>query len=109
MRRLALLLTLLAFIAPAALAAGVPALRAVAMQPLSVQGVRFKPSERVTVRVVVGATTRVHVVTASAGGTFRTTFTAVSLPRCSRYVITAHGSRGSSATLRRIFPDCAPR
>jgi hypothetical protein len=103
-----LLLTLVALLAPAALASGTPALRAVTMQPLALQGIRFRPSERVTVRVVVSGKARVHVVVATRAGTFTTTFTAVSLGRCTRYVIVASGSRGSTATLRRIFPDCAP-
>ena len=57
-----------ALLAPAALATGTPALRAVTTQPLAVQGIRFRPSERVTVRVVVSGKARVHVVTRDQGG-----------------------------------------
>ncbi|MGE5273032.1 MAG: hypothetical protein ACM3QU_04565 [Verrucomicrobiota bacterium] len=108
MRRLALLLTGAALLAPPAVASGAAVLRAVGTAPLTVRGARFLPSERVTVRVLVPGPVRVHVIRASAGGTFTTTFTAVSLRRCARYVILARGSKGSSATLRRIFPACSP-
>jgi hypothetical protein len=104
-----LLLTCAALFAPAGLASsGAPTLRAVTMQPLAVHGARFRPSEQVTIRALVAGVTRVHVVRASATGTFTTTFTAVTLERCTRYVVIARGSRGSSAMLRPIFPDCAP-
>jgi hypothetical protein len=96
-------------IAPPALASGTPGLRAVTTQPLAVQGVRFRPAERVTVRVVAGGPARVHVVRANARGTFTTTFTAVTLERCTPFAITARGSRGSVAMLRPSpFRDCAP-
>ena len=75
-----------------------------------VHGVRFRPSERVTVRVMVAGSVRVHVLRATAAGTFTTTFAAVSLERCAGYLVTARGSRGSTATLRPMpfFRDCAP-
>jgi hypothetical protein len=78
-------------------------------QPLAVQGVHFRSAERVTVRVATGGSVRVHVVRATAVGTFTTTFTAVVLERCSPFSMTASGSRGSVATLRpRLFLDCNP-
>ena len=110
-RRLVLLLTCAAIVAPGA---GVsaklpPALRTAARQPLAVQGLHFRAAERVTVRVTTADAVRVHVVRASMAGTFTTTFTAVTLERCSPFVITASGSRGSVASLRpRPFLDCAP-
>jgi hypothetical protein len=108
-RRLVLLLTLAALLAPAAVASGTPLLRAVTTKPLAVQGVRFRPSERVTVRVVASGSARVHVVRATAIGTFRTTFTAISLERCVPFAVVARGSKGSVATLRPSpFRDCAP-
>jgi hypothetical protein len=79
------------------------------MEPLAVHGVRFRPAERITVRVAAAGSVRVHVIRATAAGSFTTTFTAVKLERCTPYLVTARGSRGSIATLRRSpFRDCAP-
>jgi hypothetical protein len=80
-----------------------------AMKPVAVHGARFGPAERVTVRIAAAGAVRVHVVRATAAGTFTTVFTAVSLERCSPYFVTARGSRGSIATLRLSpFRGCAP-
>jgi hypothetical protein len=107
-----LLLACAALLVPAAASAlwrPAPALRTTSSQPLAVHGLHFRAAERVTVRVAVGGSVRVHVVRASAAGTFTTTFTAVVLERCSLFSITASGSRGSVATLRpRPFVDCNP-
>jgi len=92
---------------PAA-AASPPVLSAVTMEPLAVHGVRFRPAERITVRVAAAGSVRVHVIRATMSGSFTTTFTAVKLERCAPYFVTARGSRGSVATLRRSpFRDCA--
>jgi len=108
-RRLALLLTILAVPAVPAAAASPPALRAVTMEPLAVHGVRFRPAERITVRVAAGGSVRVHVIRATASGSFTTTFTAVTLERCAPYFVTARGARGSVAVLRSSpFRQCAP-
>lgn len=104
-----MLLTVLAASAAPAVAASPPALRALTMEPLAVHGVRFRPAERITVRVAAAGSVRVHVIRATATGSFTTTFTAVALGRCAPYFVTARGSRGSVATLRRSpFRDCAP-
>jgi hypothetical protein len=108
-RRFALLLTLLAASAVPAAASSPPALRAVTMEPFALHGVRFRPAERITVRVAAAGSIRVHVVRATSTGSFTTTFTAVALERCAPYFVTARGSRGSVATLRRSpFQDCSP-
>jgi hypothetical protein len=110
-RRLVLLLTCVVVVAPGAEASAklTPALRTMSRQPLVVQGVHFRAAERVTVRVAIAGAVRVHVVRANVAGTFTTTFTAVTLERCSPFVITASGSRGSVATIRpRPFLDCNP-
>ena len=79
------------------------------MEPLAVHGVRFRPAERITVRVAAAGSVRIHVVRATSTGSFTTTFTAVALERCAPYFVTARGSRGSVATLRRSpFQDCSP-
>jgi hypothetical protein len=80
-----------------------------AMQPVAVHGARFRPAELVTIRIAAAGSVRVHVVRATSTGTFTTTFTAVSLGHCAPFFVTARGSRGSIATLRRSpFQDCAP-
>ena len=108
-RRLALLLTVVAVSAAPAGAVGRPTLSTLAMRPVAVHGARFHPTELVTVRMAAAGSVRVHVVRATASGTFTTTFTAVSLERCAPYFVTARGSRGSIATLRRSpFRDCSP-
>ena len=107
-----MLLACAALLASAAASATVrpaPALRTMSSQPLAVQGVHFRAAERVTVRVAVGGSVRVHVVRATTAGTFTTMFTAVVLERCSPFVVTARGSKGSVATIRSsVFRDCAP-
>jgi hypothetical protein len=109
MRRAALLLTLFVAFVPSSYATGAPVVRAVTMQPFRVRGSNFRPAERVTVRVVVEGAARVHVLRAASTGTFTTTFTAVSIGNCTAYLVTARGSGGSRAMLRRnpLFVDCA--
>ena len=56
-----------------------------------------------------GGSVRVHVIRATASGSFTTTFTAVTLERCAPYFVTARGARGSVAVLRSSpFRQCAP-
>jgi hypothetical protein len=111
-RRLVFVLACAALLVPSAVVASglsAPALRTMSSQPLAVRGVHFRAAERVTVRVAAGESVRVHVVRATAAGTFTTTFTAVVLERCSPFVVTARGSKGSVATIRSsVFRDCAP-
>jgi hypothetical protein len=100
----------LAVAVPAASAAGTPSLQAVATRPLAVHGVRFRPSERVTVTVAAAGGVRAHVVRATRSGAFTTRFTAVWLDRCARWTVTARGAAGSVAVLRpRRFVDCSPQ
>lgn len=108
-RRLLLLLTLAGLLAAPAGAVGRPMLSTLATEPVAVHGARFRPAELVTVRIAAAGSVRVHVVRATASGSFTTTFTAVSLERCAPYFVIARGSRGSTATLRRSpFQECSP-
>ena len=108
-RRLVVLVTCAALFAPAGLAATRPAVQVTGTHPLALRGLHFRPAERVTVRVGAGSMVRVHVVRASATGTFTTTFTAVSLERCAPLAVVARGSKGSVATIRPSpFRDCSP-
>jgi hypothetical protein len=50
------------------------------------------------------------VLRATAAGAFFTTFSTVSISGCTAYLVTASGSAGSHATLRRrLFVDCSPQ
>lgn len=104
--RLALVLgTAVTLLAVAPAAAGGPTLQVTSTSPVTVRGVLFIPSERVT---VVAQVKERHVleVTADATGTFIARFPDVSLGPCSVYIIRATGSRGSKAILRSV-PECA--
>jgi hypothetical protein len=85
----------LAFAAPAA-ALAPPVLRVRAVQPVVVDGARFKPLERVTVTLNRLLTQHVR---AGTGGTFRATFRGVVISPCNGYSVTAVGSKGSHAAL----------
>jgi hypothetical protein len=85
----------LALAAPAA-AVAPPVLRVRTFQPLSVDGARFKPFERVTVKLNRVLTRHVRVGT---GGTFRATFRGAVISPCDGYSVTAVGSKGSHAAL----------
>jgi hypothetical protein len=100
-RLLALALIAAAAAGPAAAGTRVPVLRLLRAQPLTVRGVAFASSERVTLRS--GLVVR-RVRTSPAGA-----FVAV-LPvdRCSGARILAVGARGDQALLRLPPIECAP-
>jgi hypothetical protein len=102
------MLSLVAVLAPVAVGASnrtahvtVPTL-----SPVTVRGTGFRSNERV--RVTFSAkSTRTKSVIASARGTFRVTFSGLSIGSCDAYAVRASGSRGSSAFLK-VMPECAP-
>ena len=104
--RLALVLSLLVMLVPAA-AAGTSRTAYVTVpskSPVTVRGTRFLPNE--IVRVTVSASsTRIKKVTANARGAFRTTFRGFSIKYCEPYTVRAKGNRGSLATVN-VIPDC---
>jgi hypothetical protein len=76
------------------------------LSPFTVRGTSFRSNERV--RVTVSAeSTRTKSVIASARGTFRATFSGLSIGSCDLYAVRARGSRGSTAFLK-VIPECAP-
>ena len=86
-----------------------PALQATSLKPVTVEGLRFRANERVSVFVATGGRSESKVVVASDKGTFTARFS-VSVGRCGELWIRAFGARGSSA---RLVPrggrlDCAP-
>jgi hypothetical protein len=89
--------------APAA-AVAPPAIKVRTFQPLVVDGARFKPFERVTVRL---DRTWVRHVRAGAAGAFRATFRGIVISRCDGYSLTALGSQGSHAALSVHALACA--
>lgn len=82
-----------------------PALRSVDLDPLTLRGTSFKPSERVKLLIAAPAFARTRVVRAGERGRFRVVF-AISPGRCDSVVVQAIGARGSRATFRHDVPDC---
>ena len=79
-------------------------------QPLTVRGTGFDARERVRV-VVFAASTRQKMLQANAAGGFITRFSgvAVSFGRCGTGLfVSARGSAGSFAALKRPAPECPP-
>jgi hypothetical protein len=77
-----------------------PSLAVTDMRPFEVRGVGFEPRERVQVLLAVNGGQRWQGTVATARGVFTVRFP-VSIGSCSRFMIKALGSRGSSA---RIVP-----
>jgi hypothetical protein len=106
----ALVLVVSAAAGPAAPAQARPALRLVALSPVSVHGSGFGAREQVRVRLRAHATfiaTR-HVRATRRGG-FTVRFAKVLIDRCSAFSVTAVGRSGRRATLARERAVCPPR
>jgi hypothetical protein len=96
-----------AFAAQAA-ARPAPELRLASSRPLTIQGLGFRPHERVQL-AVEGTRSRRRPVVADAHGAFTATFAAVAVARCDRLTVVAIGTGGSRATLKRLpAPACMP-
>lgn len=95
----------------AAAAHGSPGLRLAERHPVTVTGHGFHAHERVRVRVhATGQPVRVRHVTASRGGRFSLRFPAVETPPCTQVWASAHGARGTRASLQGVMqPDCMAR
>jgi hypothetical protein len=95
--------------AEAATNAKPPFVGPVAYNPFTVHGVRFRPSELVTVRVDVRGEPRVtKTIRAGAAGTFRVRFPRLRIDECTAYTIQATGARGSRARYTEPPPLCGP-
>jgi hypothetical protein len=105
MRRCALALLALVLAAPAAGATARPALRPVSLQPLTVQGLRFRANERVTLLLASDGLASKRVVRAGALGRFTVRYT-LRVDRCTNYTLQAIGARGSRATLQHDVVGC---
>lgn len=85
---------------------GQPSLRVLERHPLVVQGLSFKPAERVVVVLSARSESRVRV-RASASGSFTATFGDAPISRCERFVVRAFGALGSRAALKTFpLPAC---
>jgi hypothetical protein len=111
-RLIAIGVATIALAVPAALAGTStgPAIRPVKTSPLQARGVRFKPHERVRVRVESPMITATRRIVVGAGGTFTATFTGIAIDRCLGYSLTAVGSLGDRATwsTKLPLPGCNP-
>jgi hypothetical protein len=93
-------------LASAASGAGRPAIQLVETNPVVLQGLRFKPGERVTVHVW-GPVRTAKTVKAGPRGGFRVRFRM--REQCEPLVVHAFGSKGSRARLtRRADGICPP-
>lgn len=106
MRRLLLLCALGALAVAAAASAASPKLMVVDRSAFTVRGTTFHAGEHVLVSVNVSGKTYSKRMTAGQAGGFLARFTAVFVPRCASYVVSARGDMGSRAGLR-VIPECA--
>jgi hypothetical protein len=86
-----------------------PALKIVAMAPLTVQGTGFRGRERVRV-IAVASSRQVRRLRASTGGRFTAGFPDVAVDRCGgSLTVTAQGRAGSFARTKILQEfDCRP-
>jgi hypothetical protein len=85
-----------------------PQLRLLDRAPLTVKGTRFRPGERVRIRIAA-AEPAARTVHATRAGSFTMRFDAVSVGRCGSVSVEAVGARGDRASLKVLQPqDCAP-
>jgi hypothetical protein len=85
-----------------------PLLRLTDAQPVELSGQRFRAAERVRVTVVTATTRRSRLLRASRAGAFVTTFSELSVDRCSGLSAVAVGAGGSRATFKLIPLGCPP-
>ena len=102
----ALFVTVVLVAAADVTAATRPTLRPVASAPLTIRGRGFVPGERVTLTVSAGSRRTLKVVAGSAGG-FRAVFS-FTRPRCTAWLVSAIGSKGSRAAYRPPPAACDP-
>ena len=111
MKRLVIVVSALAALAPALAPAAAPHARVWLgdSSPLTVRGSGFKPGERVAVKLTAGRRYASHSVSATQAGTLETTWTAGAATKagCVTVVITARGNRGSVATYKAAARECA--
>jgi hypothetical protein len=105
-RSVVLALAGLVLAAPAPAATVRPALRSLSFQPLTVQGLGFRPNERVTLLLAARDAVSKRVVRAGVRGRFTVRYE-LRIGRCTGFTLQAFGSRGSRAMLQHDTVDCA--
>jgi hypothetical protein len=98
-------------VAGAAAASGGPVLRIADSTPLTIAGLRFRPHERVSIRLTVNGRAITRIMRASAGGRFRVIVgNEPSGHPCDGGLLSAiaSGARGSRAFLKIAQPLCPP-
>ena len=83
-----------------------PTLRAVDLDPLTLNGAGFRANERVTLLIAAPPVVKSTKLRANARGRFRVVFR-VKVGRCDAVVVQAIGARGSRATFQHDTLDCA--
>jgi hypothetical protein len=87
-----------------------PTLRITRMQPPTVAGASFRPTERVKVTFDVGAQRSVRFVRTTRAGAFTASAAAAELDRCGdMLLVLAAGARGDRASVKLKLPDCPPQ
>jgi hypothetical protein len=86
-----------------------PTLRLTRAKPLTVAGSQFVAQERVRVTVSVDGRRAAKRVTAGRRGAFVAGFASLESDRCNGLLVTAMGSQGSQATLKRPGLQCPPK
>jgi hypothetical protein len=86
-----------------------PALKAVALRPLTVQGTHFQAAEKVKLTLVAGGKTWSAAGTASAAGILKVKFPAsATVTACTAYTVRAVRAQGTAVVLRNVPPKtCA--
>ena len=97
----------LALGASGAQGAGAPQLRLVAKSPLTVTGLGFLPSERVTL-TVFAVTHMLRQIKARPDGSFKLAFPRVRIGACMGARVIAIGGKGSRAQVWMPRPACLP-
>jgi hypothetical protein len=86
-----------------------PTLRLVSTQPLRVSGRSFRKFERVRVRAFFKGTRRVRNARTFSTGTFVVSFGSTDYDPCtSALAVTARGSSGDRAVVKRPLTQCPP-
>ena len=99
-------LVVAAFATTAAPGAGIrPSLTVATPGAVVVSGTRFRPNERVTLRLVVLGQPLVKVVRTTVSGRLDARFLQ-GVPACTPFTVSAVGNRGSRVLLREIPPPC---
>jgi len=85
-----------------------PVVRVARLDPVTVQGARFRARERVTV-TYTGSVRRTRVVVTSQSGSFSARFAGVTDDPCTGFSLSALGASGDRATARhKPLPACPP-